>query len=68
MIEFAKFLRSKKWQQINVVISGHPAVCMQVKLAIFRVTHIESVDWVYDGAGGYIPLNIPLRAVLSANK
>jgi hypothetical protein len=59
------FLLSKKWRQINVIISGHAAVCMQVKLAVYRVTHIETTDWVFDGEGDYIPLRIPLRKVLT---
>ncbi len=59
------FLLSKKWRQVNIIISGHAAVCMQVKLAVYRVTHIETTDWVFDGEGDYIPLRIPLRKVLT---
>lgn len=59
------FLLTKKWQQVNIIISGHAAVCMQVKMAVYRITHIETTDWVFDGAGEYIPLRIPIRKVLS---
>lgn len=67
LIALKKFLDSKKWRQINIIISGHAAICMQVKLAVYRITHIESTDWVFDGAGNYLPLHIPLRQVLSSN-
>ncbi len=60
------FLTSKKWRDINLVISGHAAICMQVKLAVYRVTHIETTDWVFDGAGNYIPLQIPMRKLLAS--
>lgn len=66
LLDLATFLRSRKWKNISVVISGHAAVCMQVKLAIYRITHIESIDWVFDGAGNYLRLAIPMRRVLTA--
>ena len=63
--ELKSFLRKRKWKQIFIVVSGHAAVCMQVKLAVYRVTHIETVDWVFDGAGNYLRLELPLRELLS---
>ena len=64
LIALREFLQSKKWQDVHIVISGHAAVCMQVKLAVYRITHIETTDWVFDGAGEYIPLLVPLRKLL----
>jgi hypothetical protein len=60
------FLVSKKWRDINLIISGHAAICMQVKLAVYRITHVETTDWVFDGAGNYIPLQIPMRKLLAS--
>lgn len=60
------FLASKKWSDINIVISGHAAICMQVKLAVYRITHVETTDWVFDGVGNYIPLQIPMRKLLAS--
>lgn len=62
--KLAKFLRSKKWVKVYIVISGHAVLCMQVKLAVYRVTRIESTDWVYDGNGRYIEVNIPMRKAI----
>lgn len=66
LVALRNFLLSKKWQRASIVISGHAALCMQVKLAVYRITHIETVDWVFDGRGNYIPLQIPLRNILSS--
>ncbi len=67
LLALRDFLLSKKWRDINIVISGHAAVCMQVKLAVYRITHVETTDWVFDGAGNYIPLQIPMRKLLASS-
>ena len=66
LLNLSIFLKSRKWRQIFIVISGHAAICMQVKLAVYRITHIETVDWVFDGAGNYVRLAIPMRRILTA--
>ena len=60
------FLKSRKWKKVYLVLSGHVAMCVQVKLAVYRVTHVESVDWVFDGAGNYLKLDIPMRRILTS--
>lgn len=67
LLALKEFLSSKKWGHINIIISGHAAICMQVKLAVYRITHIETTDWVFDGAGNYIPLQIPMRKLLTSS-
>ena len=63
--ELKEYLTKRKWRKIYIVVSGHAAVCMQVKLAVYRITHIETVDWVFDGAGHYLKLELPLRKLLA---
>ena len=67
LTRLAQFLRQRKWASIDIVISGQAALCMQVKLAVYRVTHIETTDWVFDGAGKYLPLKISLRSILTSS-
>jgi hypothetical protein len=55
------FLRSRKWSRVFVVISGHAVACMYVKLTVFRVTHLESEDWIFDGQGNYILSDISVK-------
>lgn len=59
-----EFLRSKKWSRVFVVISGHAVACMSVKLIVFRVTHMESEDWVFDGEGNYLLSDVIVRSQL----
>ena len=66
LLSLKDFLVKKKWKQINIIISGHAAVCMQVKLAVYRITHVETTDWVFDGNGNYTPLQISMRKLLSS--
>ena len=61
-----KFLMKKKWSKVYLLISGHAAVCMQVKLAVYRVTHIETIDLAFDGKGNYLPVSIPMRKILTS--
>jgi hypothetical protein len=60
----ATFLMSKKWRKIYLVISGHAVVCMQVKLLVYRITHLETVDLVFDGAGNYLQLALSMRELI----
>lgn len=57
-----EFLKSKKWSRVFVVISGHAVACMSVKLIVFRVTHMESEDWVFDGEGNYLLSDVNIRS------
>lgn len=61
----ATFLLSKKWRRIYLIISGHAAICMQVKLLVYRVTHLETVDIVFDGGGNYLRLSLNMRHLLA---
>lgn len=62
--DLADFLLSKKWSHIAVVISGHAIVNMQVKLLIYRITHLYTLDWVFDGKGSYLAMEIDLRSLI----
>ncbi|CAM4045890.1 hypothetical protein [Bordetella muralis] len=63
----AKFLKQRKWSEVYIVISGQAALCMLIKLAVYRITHIETTDWVFDGRGNYISLKLPLRSILTSS-
>lgn len=65
LIKLKEFLHSQKWSEIYLLISGHAAACVQVKLAIYRITHIESIDIAFDGKGNYINIEIPMRRLLT---
>ena len=37
---------------------------MQIKLLVYRVTRIETIDVFYDGMGGYADLELQLRPII----
>lgn len=60
----ASKLKSKAWQKIYLVPFGPTNLSMLIKLLVYRVTHIETVDLFHAGSGSYFELNIPLRDVV----
>lgn len=68
LIELAKFLRTEKWNRVYIVISGHCILSMQIKMLVYRLTRLETIDWFYDGSGNYYDIKIPMREILSQSR
>lgn len=64
LVKLADYISNRKWKKIYLVISGHAVLNMNVKLLIYRLTRLETVDWVYDGQGSYFECHIPVRSIL----
>lgn len=62
--DLAKKLKSERWRKIYLVPSGHPLLSMQVKLLIFRITRMESIDIGYFGEGGYKEFVLAQRPII----
>ena len=60
----AEKLKSKKWKRIHIIPFGPCALSMQIKLLVYRITRIESVDIFYLGEGEYVDLEINQRNVI----
>lgn len=60
----ASKLKSKAWQKIYLVPFGPTNLSILIKLLVYRVTHVETVDLFHVGSGSYLELNIPLRDVV----
>lgn len=60
----AEKLKSKKWKRIHIIPFGPCALSMQIKLLVYRITRIESVDIFYLGEGEYVDLKINQRNVI----
>ena len=56
-------LKSKKWKHVYIVPFGPCIISMQIKLLVYRVTRIESVDLFYVG-GEYVELAIDQREII----
>ena len=57
-------LQSRMWGKIYLVPFGPSTLSMQIKLLVYRITRIETVDVFYDGKGGYFDLSIDQRALI----
>ncbi len=60
----ARKLKSQNWKRIYIVPFGPNTLCMQIKLLVYRITRIESVDLFYTGSGEYIELEIRQRDII----
>src|SRR6266436_7434856 len=63
----ASVLQSQLWKRIYLIPFGHSTLAMQIKLLVYRITRIETVDLFYDGKGGYSDLQIELRPIIVAS-
>lgn len=64
IIDLSQKLKSRTWHQIYLIPFGHTTLCMQIKLLVYRVTRIETVDLFYDGRGNYSDLSIEQRDLI----
>ena len=62
LLAAAKKLKQHPWRKVFLVPTGHPAVSMNIKVLVYRILRINTVDWVYLG-GEYYCLEIDQRAI-----
>ena len=60
----ARKLKERNWQLVYLVPFGPTNLSMLIKLLVFRVTHIETIDVFHAGKGMYQDLEINLRALI----
>ena len=55
-------LRSRPWRQVYLVPTGHPILTVNVKLLVYRLLRINTIDLYYK-AGEYIEVHIDHRGL-----
>jgi hypothetical protein len=65
--DLSQKLKSKNWHSVYLVPFGHSTLCMQIKLLVYRITRIETIDLFYDGKGNYADLSIEQRGLIVAS-
>ena len=60
----ARILKSRSWKQVFIVPFGPCALSMQIKLLIYRITRIESIDIFHLGQGEYMDLEVKQRHII----
>lgn len=58
-------LKSKPWKKVYIVPFGPAALSMQVKLLVYRILHIDSIDVLHIGNNDYIDIDVKQRDFLS---
>jgi hypothetical protein len=57
-------LRSKPWKKIYIVPFGPSVLSMQIKLLVYRVLHMETVDVLHIGGDEYLDIKLDQRHVV----
>ncbi|MBL1179268.1 hypothetical protein [Pantanalinema sp. GBBB05] len=63
LIGVAQKLKSKPWKKVYLVPFGPAVLSMQIKLLVYRILYIETIDFLYAGYGNYYDLDINLRII-----
>ncbi len=63
--ELTDILQSKTWNNIYLVPFGHSTLSMQIKLLVYKITHIETIDIFYVSGKEYLDLNIKQRNIIT---
>lgn len=61
----ADHLRSRKIEEVRLFYSGHSLLPAYAKLTVYRVSHIETIDFGYFSNTGYRRVQFALRDVVS---
>lgn len=58
-------LKSKPWKKVYLVPFGPAVLSMQIKLLVYRILYMETIDFLYVGHGNYYDLDIDLRTIVA---
>jgi hypothetical protein len=62
LARLANKLRSRRWQRVYLIPTGHPVLSVQIKAMVYRLLRINTVD-LYHKAGTYFEIDIDQRAI-----
>jgi hypothetical protein len=68
LIGVAKKLKSKPWKKVYLVPFGPAVLSMQIKLLVYRILYMETIDFLYAGQGDYYDLDINLRIIATTSE
>lgn len=60
----AAVLREREWQEVRLFFSGHALLGAYAKLTVYRVTHLDTIDFGFFGDAGFRRLELSLRPQL----
>ena len=62
LYNLARKLRSRSWRRVYLVPTGHPVLTVNVKLLVYRLLRINTIDLYYK-AGQYLEVEIDHRGL-----
>ena len=62
--DVTRILKKRNWKQVFVLPFGPCALSMQIKLLIYRITRIESIEIFHLGEGEYMDLELKQRHII----
>lgn len=67
LARLANKLRSRRWQRVYLIPTGHPVLSVQIKAMVYRLLRINTID-LYHKAGTYFEIDIDQRAIALETK
>ena len=64
LVDVTRILKERRWKQVFVLPFGPCALSMQIKLLVYRITRIETIDIFHLGEGEYMDLEIRQRHII----
>ena len=64
LVGVTRVLKERSWKQVFVLPFGPCALSMQIKLLVYRITRIESIEIFHLGEGEYMNLEIKQRHII----
>jgi hypothetical protein len=61
--ELGRKLNERVWRQIYLIPTGHPALSVQIKLFVYRVARMNTIDLFYQ-SGRYFEIDINHREIV----
>lgn len=62
----SEVLKAKRWTQIYLVPFGHSVIIANLKLTVYRVCHLETIDLFHHKDGTYSDIQIATREITGA--
>ena len=62
--DLTRILKSRSWKKVFILPFGPSVLSMQIKLLVYRITRIESIELFYLGESEYIDLEIKQRNII----
>ena len=66
--DVTRILKSKNWRKVFILPFGPSVLGMQIKLLVYRITRIESIELFYLGESEYMELEIKQRNIIVGTK